>query len=271
MLLEWFAELPAFLQALLATLFTWGVTALGAAVVFTTRSVSRKLLDTMLGFAAGVMIAASYWSLLAPAIEMSEGGPLPSWLPAAVGFLLGGVFLRSLDRVLPHLHIGFPRSEAEGIETGWRRAILLVLAITLHNIPEGLAIGVAFGAVASGVESASLAGAVALAIGIGLQNFPEGLAVAVSLRREGASRFSSFNFGQMSAMVEPIAAMIGAVAVLVVRPLLPYALSFAAGAMIFVVVEEVIPESHRGGFSDMATMGTMIGFAVMMVLDVAFG
>lgn len=264
-------DLSPLAQALLAALFTWGVTAIGAAAVFTTREVSRKLLDAMLGFAGGVMIAASYWSLLAPAIEMAEGGLLPAWFPAVIGFLMGGVFLRLIDRVLPHLHLGFPRKEAEGVKTTWHRAILLVLAITLHNIPEGLAIGVAFGAAASGESSATFSGAVALAIGIGLQNFPEGIAVAVPLRREGLTKMKSFWYGQLSAAVEPIAAVLGAAAVVVMRPLLPYALSFAAGAMIFVVVEEVIPESQRGGNTDLATMGAMVGFAVMMLLDVALG
>lgn len=259
------------LQALLATLFTWGVTALGAAAVFTTREVSRKLLDLMLGFAGGVMIAASYWSLLAPAIEMAEGGALPAWFPAVAGFLMGGLFLRGIDMVLPHLHLGFRRDEAEGVKTTWRRSVLLVLAITLHNIPEGLAVGVAFGAASIGIPSATVAGAVALAIGIGLQNFPEGIAVAVPLRREGLTRLKSFWYGQLSALVEPIAGVIGAAAVVLMRPLLPYALSFAAGAMIFVVVEEVIPESQRGGNTDLATMGAMVGFAVMMLLDVALG
>lgn len=259
------------LQALVATLFTWGVTALGAAWVFTTREVSRRMLDTMLGFTAGVMIAASFWSLLAPAIEMAEGGALPAWFPAVTGFLAGGVFLRGIDMVLPHLHLWTRRRDAEGIKTQWQRSILMVLAITLHNIPEGLAVGVAFGAVASGLPSASMAGAVALAIGIGLQNFPEGMAVAVPLRREGMSRLRSFWYGQLSAVVEPIAGVIGAVAVLVMRPILPYALSFAAGAMIFVVVEEVIPESQSGKHTDLATLGAMVGFAVMMLLDVALG
>jgi len=200
---------------------------------------------------------------------MAEGGLLPAWFPAVIGFLLGGVFLRVIDKVLPHLHLGFPSDEAEGLKTSWHRTVLLVLAITLHNIPEGLAVGVAFGAAASGVPSATLAGAVALAIGIGLQNFPEGLAVSVSLRREGMTRFKSFWYGQLSAVVEPIASVLGAAAVVIMRPLLPYALSFAAGAMIFVVVEEVIPESQRGGHTDWATMGAMVGFAVMMTLDVA--
>jgi ZIP family zinc transporter len=260
------------IQALLATLFTWSVTALGAATVFMVKDVSRKVLDGMLGFAAGIMVAASYWSLLAPAIEMSSASQdIPAWFPAAVGFLVGGVFLRGIDRILPHLHIGFPLAEAEGIKTNWRRSTLLILAITLHNIPEGLAVGVAFGAVAAGFPAAALAGAVTLAIGIGLQNFPEGLAVSFPLRREGMSRLKSFWYGQLSGIVEPIAGVIGAATVIFARSLLPYALGFAAGAMIFVVVEEVVPESQRGGNADLATMGAMIGFAVMMILDVALG
>ena len=258
-------------QALLATCFTWAVTALGAATVFAAKDVSKRVLDTMLGFAGGVMIAVSYWSLLAPAIEMSEGGNLPPWFPAAVGFLVGAIFLRGLDKVLPHLHLGFPMEEVEGVKTPWRRSTLLILAITLHNIPEGLAVGVAFGAVAAGFSSATIAGAIALAIGIGIQNFPEGLAVSMPLRREGMSRRKSFWYGQLSGLVEPMAGVIGAAAVLVATPILPYALAFAAGAMIFVVVEELVPESQRGGNTDLATMGAMIGFAVMMVLDVAFG
>ncbi|MCD6569424.1 MAG: ZIP family metal transporter [Deltaproteobacteria bacterium] len=259
------------IQALFATCFTWAVTALGAAGVFMARDINRKILDGMLGFAGGVMIAASYWSLLAPAIEMSTGKDIPAWFPAAVGFLVGGVFLRGVDKILPHLHIGFSLEEAEGIKTSWQRSTLLILAITLHNIPEGLAVGVAFGAAAAGFPSATLAGAVALAIGIGIQNFPEGLAVSMPLRREGMSRLKSFWYGQLSGIVEPIAGVIGAGAVILAQPILPYALGFAAGAMIFVVVEEVVPESQRGGNTDLATMGAMIGFAVMMILDVAFG
>lgn len=258
-------------QALLATGFTWGLTALGAATVFLTTTFNRRLLDTMLGFAGGVMIAASFWSLLAPAIEMSEEQSLPAWVPAATGFLLGGAALRGVDMVLPHLHIHAPIEAAEGIQTAWQRAVLLVLAITLHNIPEGLAIGVAFGAAAAELPSASVAGATALAIGVGIQNFPEGLAVAMPLRGEGMSRLRSFWYGQLSAVVEPIAGVIGAGAVLLARPILPYALAFAAGAMIFVVVEEVVPESQCNGNQDLATMGAMIGFAVMMTLDVALG
>ncbi|MBN1763434.1 MAG: ZIP family metal transporter [Methanomicrobia archaeon] len=264
-------QLHPVLQALLATLFTWALTALGAATVFMARDVSRKVLDGMLGFAGGVMIAASFWSLLAPAIEMSSGGAMPAWFPAAAGFLIGGAFLLVVDNVLPHLHIGFPVEEAEGIKTSWQRSTLLILAITLHNIPEGLAVGVAFGAVVAGLPAATLAAAIALAIGIGIQNFPEGLAVSMPLRREGLSRLRSFWYGQLSGIVEPVAGVIGAAAVIFARPLLPYALGFAAGAMIFVVVEEVVPESQRGGNTDLATMGAMIGFAVMMVLDVAFG
>ncbi len=258
-------------QALLATCFTWFMTGLGAAMTFLTREFSRRTLDMMLGFAAGVMIAASYWSLLAPAIEMSEGGSVPVWVPAVTGFLLGAIFLRGVDMVLPHVHIGFKTSEAEGIHTHWKRTTLLVLAITLHNIPEGLAVGVAFGAVAAGMPSATFAGAVALAIGIGIQNFPEGAAVSVPLRREGISAGRSFWYGQLSGMVEPVAGVAGAALVLAAQPILPYALAFAAGAMIFVVVEEVIPESQTKGHSDYATMGAILGFAVMMTLDVALG
>lgn len=258
------------LQALLAGLFTWALTACGAAIIFTTKEFSQKVFDAMLGFAGGVMIAASFWSLLAPAIEMSNHNGIAPWFPAATGFLLGTIFLRSIDKVLPHLHLGFPSSEAEGIKTSWRRSILLVLAITLHNIPEGLAVGVAIGAAASGLPEATTTGAIALAIGIGIQNIPEGFAVSISLRREKISQFKSFWYGQLSAIVEPIAAIIGAAAVLWARPLLPYALGFAAGAMIFVVIEEVIPESQRNGHTDLATAGAILGFLGMMILDVAF-
>jgi len=270
MLTLWESLHPA-VQALLGSSFGWFMTALGAAVVFATREISKKALDSMLGFAAGVMIAASYWSLLAPAIEMSEGMGGPAWIPAAVGFLLGGAFLRGIDMVLPHLHLGASIDEAEGLPTTWRRAVLLVSAITLHNFPEGLAVGVAFGALGAGLPAASLAGAFALALGIGIQNFPEGMAVAVPLRREGMSPLRSFWYGQLSAVVEPIAGVLGAVAVLVARPILPYALAFAAGAMIFVVIEELIPESQRGTSTDIATTGAMVGFTVMMILDVALG
>lgn len=268
---ESFKNLNPITQASIAACFTWGLTALGAAGVFLMKTTPKKLLDGMLGFAAGVMIAASYWSLLAPAIEMSKFQGFPAWIPASIGFFLGAFFLWIIDKVLPHLHLGFENVEAEGIKTTWQRSILLVLAITLHNIPEGLAVGVAFGAVAAGIDSATLPAAVALAIGIGIQNFPEGLAVSMPLRREGLSRFKSFWYGQLSGMVEPISAILGAWAVILARPLLPYALSFAAGAMIFVVVEELIPESQHGGNTDFATMGTILGFIVMMILDVALG
>ena len=268
---DWFVGLNPIIQALLATLFTWGVTALGASLVFFFKAINRKVLDAMLGFAAGVMIAASFWSLLAPSIEMSESMGLIPWVPAVIGFLLGGVFLRGIDMVLPHLHLGEPIENAEGIHTSWRRSVLLVLAITLHNIPEGLAVGVAFGAVAYNLPSATLAGAIALAIGIGIQNFPEGAAVSVPLRREGMSRRKCFWYGQLSGVVEPIAGVIGAASVMLMRPILPYALAFAAGAMIFVVVEELIPESQAEKNTDIATMGAMLGFAVMMTLDVALG
>ncbi len=270
-MVEFFKELHPVVQALLATCFTWGVTAAGAAVVFLSKNFSRKALDGMLGFAAGVMIAASYWSLLAPAISMSEDKPLPSWIPPTIGFVLGGIFLRLCDRLLPHLHPGLAMSEVEGVKTGWRKTILLVLAVTLHNFPEGLAVGVAFGAAAAGMPQATLATAVVLAIGIGLQNFPEGIAVSVPLRREGLSRTKSFVYGQFSGMVEPLAGVLGATAVFVAQPLLPYALAFAAGAMIFVVVEDVIPEAQQGGNTDIATMGAMSGFTIMMILDVALG
>jgi zinc transporter, ZIP family len=266
-----FATLNPILQALIATIFTWGMTAAGAATVFLAKNVSRSLLNAMLGFAAGVMIAASFWSLLAPAITMSEGSGVPGWIPATVGFLMGGAFLWVVDRILPHLHLGLEIEQAEGIKTTWQRSVLLVTAITLHNFPEGLAVGVAFGAVAAGLPAATLAGAIALTIGIGIQNFPEGLAVSMPLRREGFSRGKSFLYGQASGLVEPIAGVLGAAAVLLMQPLLPYALSFAAGAMIYVVVEELIPESQQGQDTHMSTIGAMLGFAVMMILDVALG
>lgn len=257
------------LLALLATLYTYFITALGAAMVFFFRNINKKILNSMLGFAAGVMIAASFWSLLMPAIEMAKERGMTIWVPAVTGFLAGGAFIFIIDKILPHLHMGLSRDKAEGIKTTWQRSILLVLAITLHNIPEGLAVGVAFGALAENPDPSILAGAIALAIGIGLQNFPEGAAVSIPLRREGFSRRKSFFYGQLSGIVEPIAGVIGAYLVFLIRPLLPYALSFAAGAMIFVVVEELIPESQTGNETDLSTIGAMLGFATMMVLDVA--
>ena len=259
-------------QALFATLFTWAVTAAGAALVFLTNDIKPKVMDGMLGFAAGVMIAASFWSLLAPGIAMAEGlGHIP-WLTATVGFLGGGIFMRLTDKFLPHLHPGFDISKSEGVKTSWQRSTLLVLAITLHNIPEGLAVGVAFGAVAADLPSATIGGAIALAIGIGIQNFPEGAAVSMPLKREGMSTKKSFMMGQASGIVEPIAGVLGAYFVLKMQNILPYALCFAAGAMIFVVVEELIPESQRNPKNiDFVTMATMVGFSVMMMLDVALG
>ncbi len=254
-------------QALFATLFTWFVTALGALPVFFTRKVNRKLLDSMLGLAAGVMIAASFWSLLAPAIELSDG----SWIPAVIGFLAGGVVLRGIDALLPHVHPALANAEPEGLKSHWQRSVLLVLAITIHNFPEGLAVGVAFGAAAADIPGANIGAALALALGIGLQNFPEGLAVAMPLRREGLSMGKSFLYGQFSGMVEPIAGVLGAWAVLSMSAILPYALAFAAGAMIFVVVEELIPEAESEGNGHLATMGAMLGFAIMMAMDVGLG
>ncbi len=265
----WFSQLNPVLQAFIATMFTWMVTALGAAMVFFFKAINRKVLNGMLGFAAGVMIAASFWSLLNPAIIMAEESGVAGWIPAVSGFLLGGVFLWAVDKLLPHMHIGALKSE--GPKTSLQRSVLLVLAITLHNIPEGLAVGVAFAAVASGFPGATLLGAIALAIGIGLQNFPEGAAVSIPLRREGMSRFKSFLYGQASALVEPVAGVVGALLVLSMLPLLPYALSFAAGAMVYVVVEEIIPEAQQENETDIATIGFMIGFAIMMFLDVALG
>lgn len=266
-----FMNLTPVMQALLGGGLGWIVTALGASLVFFTNKFNRKMFDLMLGFAAGVMIAASFWSLLAPSIELaSQAGGLPSWLVPAIGFFLGAMALLLIDKILPHVHIGFKKSEAEGIRTPWHKNILLILAITMHNIPEGLAVGIAFGAVAAGIPGTTMAGAIALTIGIAIQNFPEGIAVAMPLRKEGKSKFKSFWYGHLSGIVEPIAAVFGAVFVLTFRSVLPYALAFAAGAMIFVVVEQIIPESHQGGNRDLATMGTILGFILMMMLDVGF-
>jgi zinc transporter, ZIP family len=270
-MLERILSLNPVLLALIATLFTWLMTALGSAMVFFFKTIDKRMLNLMLGFAAGIMIAASFWSLLNPAIEMAEANGDKPWVPAVIGFLLGGAFLYGIDRILPHLHMGLSRDKAEGIKTSWQRSVLLVLAITLHNIPEGLAVGVAFGVLGNSPDMGALAGAMVLAVGIGLQNFPEGAAVSVPLRREGFSRLKAFNYGQLSGVVEPIAGVLGALLVISIQPLLPYALSFAAGAMIYVVVEELIPESQQGNETDLSTIGAMIGFAVMMLLDVALG
>jgi len=270
----WFYGLSPIVQALIATCGTWLVTALGAALVLLVKRVSQKYLDASLGMAAGVMIAASFWSLLAPAIEMAakSHGETWKWFPPMVGFLLGAVVLQIIDRTLPHMHPDL--AVAEGPKTSWQRSTLLVLAITIHNIPEGLAVGVAFGAAAGLTDSArasQVGAAIALAIGIGLQNFPEGTAVALPLRREGMSRMRAFWYGQLSAVVEPVAGVLGAALVMSMTAILPYALAFAAGAMIFVVAEELIPEAQRKGHVDLATMGLILGFTIMMTLDVALG
>ena len=269
-MLEFLSRFSPVMQALIGTLFTWAVTALGAGLVFFFKAINRKVLDAMLGFASGVMIAASFFSLIAPAIEMSESMGTRSWLVAGLGFLAGCLFLFAADRLLPHMHVVGNVEREEGVSNNWRKSILLVSAITLHNIPEGLAVGVAFGAVAANLPEASLAGAMALALGIGIQNFPEGAAVSVPLRRLGVSRSRSFFWGQLSGMVEPIAGVLGALAVVLFRPILPYALCFAAGAMIYVVADELIPEAHAG-HSDIATMGLVVGFLIMMSLDVGLG
>ncbi|MFC4873036.1 ZIP family metal transporter [Negadavirga shengliensis] len=265
-------EVGPVMSALLATAFTWLLTALGASLVFFFKEIKRSVFDTMLGFTGGVMIAASFWSLLAPSIKQSEEMfPDYPWLPAAIGFLLGGLFIFGLDKLTPHLHINFGKEESEGVSTKWHKSTLLLLAITLHNIPEGLAVGVLFGAAAHGADGATITAAIALAIGIGIQNFPEGMAVSMPLRRNGVSRRKSFWYGQLSAVVEPVAGVLGAVAVVHMQNVLPYALSFAAGAMIFVVVEEVIPETQRDKYTDWAVLGFMGGFTIMMILDVALG
>lgn len=267
-IVAFFERLDPVLAAFIATVFTWLLTALGASLVFLFKKMNRMMFDGMLGFTGGVMVAASFWSLLAPGIEMSEGEGFQKVVPAVVGFAMGALFIFSLDKLLPHLHVHSQMNEREGIKTPWHKATLLTLAITLHNIPEGLAVGVLFGGAAAGFEGASIGGAVALAMGIGLQNFPEGFAVAMPLRGQGMSRWKSFNYGQLSAIVEPFAAVLGAWAVLTFEPVLPYALSFAAGAMIFVVVEEVVPESQQRSYTDVATLGFIGGFIIMMVLDV---
>lgn len=269
---DFFIRIGPVYAALVATTFTWSVTALGTAFVFFFKSMRRSIYDAMLGFTGGVMIAASFWSLLAPSITYSEKlYPGYAWMPAAVGFVLGALFLYSLDKLLPHLHINFGEEESEGMKTKWHKTTLLLLAITLHNIPEGLAVGVLFGAAAGGYAQDMIPAAIALALGIGIQNFPEGLAVAMPLRRLGASRFKSFWYGQLSAVVEPVAGVLGAIAVIYIQPFLPFALAFAAGAMIYVVVEEVIPETQRDKYTDVAVLGFIGGFTVMMILDVALG
>jgi ZIP family zinc transporter len=256
--------------ALLAGLFTYAMTALGAAGVFLHRNPSRRLMDMLLGFSAGVMLAASFWSLLAPSAKIAAESGGPAWLPPALGFAAGGLGLWGLDKVLPHVHRMWPELQVrEGVSTRWRRSTLVVLAITLHHIPEGLAIGVASGAAASGAPHTSLGGAVALGLGLGLQNLPEGLAVATLLLRESQTRGRSFFFGQLTGVVEPIAAVAGAVLIASSTALLPYGLAFAAGAMVFVVIEELIPECQRSGHADSAVLAAIVGFTLMTVLDIA--
>jgi len=272
-IIAFFEELSPVMQGFTGSMFTWFVTALGASLVFFIKDVNRGFMDTLMGFTAGVMLAASFWSLLNPAIEMAETtwGAELAWVPVGIGFLAGAFFLFGLDQLLPHLHLSDPIEKSEGVKTSWNKTILLVLAITLHNIPEGLAIGVAFGAVAEGLPGANLAGAIALTIGIGIQDLPEGMAVSLPLRRYGLSRVKSFLWGQLSGVVEPLAAVSGVILVMMMQSILPYALAFAAGAMIYIVVEEVIPESQRDGHTDKATLGLMIGFVLMMSLDVGLG
>jgi len=263
-LVSFFSKQDPVVAALYATTFTWLVTAAGAGMVFFFKKLNQKVLDTTLGFTGGVMVAASCFGLLGPAIEDSPGEQFVKVMPAVIGFLLGVFFLFGMDKVMPHLHINF--KEAEGVKTTWHRTTLLVMAITLHNIPEGLAVGIVFGsAMGSEIEVTQ---AMILAVGIAIQNFPEGFAVAMPLRREGVSRRKSFWYGQLSAIVEPIAGVIGALAVTTFEPIQPYALAFAAGAMIYVVVEEVIPETQKDKHSDVAVLGFMFGFVLMMALDV---
>lgn len=270
--MAWFMGLSPVVQSLLATLFTWGVTALGAAVVLFFNNINRKILDSMLGFGAGVMIAASFWSLLNPAIELSEQmGSQCSWLAPALGFFAGGVFIVVSEKFLDKYYFTKWKDRDTKLETNSiKRSMLLVAAVTIHNIPEGLAIGVAFGGAVAGIEGATVISAMLLAIGIGLQNFPEGAAVSLPLRREGYSRRKSFLYGQASGIVEPLAGMIGAFAAITIRGILPFLLAFAAGAMISVVSSELIPESASEN-KNLAAIGVILGFMVMMILDVALG
>lgn len=262
-IVAFFTTLNPILAALIATTFTWSITAAGAAMVFFFKTLNRAVLDTMLGFTGGVMIAASCFGLLMPAIEDADGTGFMKVMPAIVGFLLGAFFIFGIDKILPHMHINF--KVTEGPKTSWRRTTLLVTAITLHNIPEGLAIGVIFGAAMGEPEMINTA--LIITLGLAIQNFPEGFAVAMPLRREGFSRRKSFFYGQLSAVVEPIAGVLGAWMVFTFEPLLPYSLAFAAGAMIYVVIEEVIPESQADKYTDLATLGFIIGFVLMMALD----
>jgi len=269
--MNWFLSLDNITQAFIATTFAWLMTMAGASLVFFFKTVNRKFLNANLGFAAGVMIAASFWSLLAPAIEMSEANGIPGWIPALTGFLSGGLFLLMMAKFLNFLDFEIPKHITHGDKKAWHRSLLLIFSITIHNIPEGLAIGVAFGALSQTSEPSAIAGAIALAIGIGIQDFPEGTAVSIPLRREGFSRIRAFWYGQLSGIVEIFSGVAGALLVVYVEAILPFALSFAAGAMMFVVIKELIPESQEEKDHNLATYGAMLGFAVMMTLDVAFG
>ena len=269
-MIDFFNNFSPLEQAFLASLFSWAMTALGATTVFFSTREKGWMMDGALGFAAGIMIAASFWSLLAPAIGMGGRGFIPDWLPALVGFLAGGFTIWLIDQILPHFHPSAPDGQPEGVQTSWKGSTLLVLAVAIHNLPEGLALGVAFGAVAHGLPTATLAGAIALTIGMGFQNIPEGAAVSLSMRADGKSPMNGFQWGQATGAVEVVGALLGAAIVLQVQIILPYALGFAAGTMIYVVMEDLIPEAMRGGNRDVPALGGMIGFALMMVLDTAF-
>jgi ZIP family zinc transporter len=268
-IVNYFTSINPIMAAGIATVFTWLMTLVGASIVFLFVKINRTVMDGTLGFTGGVMMAASVFGLLIPAMNMSNGEGFEKAFPAAIGFVFGALFLFILDKFLPHLHVNF--KQVEGVKTPWQRATLMVMAITLHNIPEGLAIGVLFGGVAAGIPEATITGATILTIGIAIQNIPEGIAVTMPLRRLGLSKRRSFFYGQSSAIVEPIAGVIGALAVSFFTPILPYALAFAAGAMVFVVIEEVIPETQQANNTDIATLGFILGFVLMMLLDVGLG
>ena len=265
--MNWFGNLSPVVQSLIATIFTWGVTALGALIVCFFKEMNGRVLDTILGFSAGVMIAASFWSLLNPSIDLSQELGYIVWLLPTIGFIAGGMFVLLSDKFLDKILKTKKNFESA---SSLKRSILLISAITIHNIPEGMAVGVAFGGIASGVPGMTLVGAVMLALGIGIQNFPEGAAVSLPLRREGYSRFKSFMIGQASALVEPISAIIGAVLVMYIRSMLPFLLAFAAGAMLVVVSRELLPESVKNN-KNLSTLGLIVGFVLMMILDVTLG
>ena len=268
---NYFYELSPVVQAFIATLFTWGVTMLGASIVFFFKEVKKGIMDALLGFSAGVMIAASFWSLLSPAIDMANSMKMVSWLVVFLGFFSGGLLLFLGDKIYDYMQKRIKKKNNVSTSHKLKRCLMLVFSITLHNIPEGLVIGVAFGSLAYSLEGSTLASALTLALGIGLQNFPEGSAVSLPLRREGLSRKKAFFFGRLSGVVEPIAAVVGAILVLKIQVLLPFLLAFAAGAMIYVVVEELIPESQSNQKKDLMALFTLIGFSIMMILDVALG